>query len=84
MVSIAHLDKFKNKKINTMIKIIIFTLFILCHYTLVAQVSYSIPIQENNESIVEGKFEPTWESLRPVSYTHLDVYKRQILHIQLN
>ena len=64
MVSIAHLDKFKNKKINTMIKIIIFTLFILCHYTLVAQVSYSIPIQENNESIVEGKFEPTWESLR--------------------
>lgn len=64
MVSIAHLDKFKNKKINTMIKIIIFTLFILCHYTLVAQVSYSVPIQGNNESIVEGKFEPTWESLR--------------------
>ena len=43
---------------------ILLIIYVLFHYSLMAQVNYPSPIQPGNEPVAAGKFEPTWESLQ--------------------
>ncbi|WP_082063659.1 alpha-L-fucosidase [Draconibacterium sediminis] len=45
-------------------KTIFFTaIYLLCCFSLFAQETYISPVNEDNEPVEQGKFEPTWESL---------------------
>lgn len=59
MVNFVYMDK---RRI-IMIKTIIPAIMLLTAGTLSAQ-EYKVPVSENDEPMMEGKFEPTWESLK--------------------
>ncbi len=43
---------------------IVITLLVLCHFRLLAQETFSVPVKTENEPVAAGKFKPTWESLK--------------------
>ncbi|MEO7992697.1 MAG: alpha-L-fucosidase [Chryseolinea sp.] len=43
---------------------IVITLLVLCQFRLLAQETFSVPVRIDKEPVAEGKFKPTWESLK--------------------